>query len=236
MASTAAGGPASTGAGMLPAGTRSLPRPRSGAIETSRASCSRPAGSGSSRAGSLFAGRFGAAVRRSGQRRFLRRFHRRLRQTRMEAMRAWLSSASGACPLASMVSRCAHPAAQVVFALQDPVDHRRRDGELRVPRQIQNGLHFVRDVAHRVQIQESGHALDGVKSAENSVDGFRIGGILVERQQLQLDGGQVLSRLQNEIAQQFRIARQRIVPSDRRLDASRPILCRNPQPSTAPSA
>ena len=51
---------------------------------------------------------------------------------------------------------------------------------------------------------------DGVESAKDRMDGFGVGGVLIERQQLQLDGGQMFSGFQNEIVQQFRIARQRV--------------------------
>ena len=103
-----------------------------------------------------------------------------------------------------------HPAVQVILALQNSIDHRRGDRQPRVPRQIQNRLHFVGHFAHRVQIQEPGHALDGVEAAENRMNRLGVGRILIERQQLQLDRGQMLSRLQNEIVQQLRIAGQRV--------------------------
>jgi len=96
-----------------------------------------------------------------------------------------------------------HPAAQVVLAFEDAVDHRVRDGELGVSGQIQYGFHFMRHVPHCVQVQKPGHPFDRVEPPENRVERLGMGGVLVERQQLQLDGGQMFPRFQDEVLKQL---------------------------------
>ena len=110
-----------------------------------------------------------------------------------------------------------HPTVEVILTLEYSIDYRRGDHQPGVSRQIQNRLHLVGDLADRVQIQEPGHAFDGVESTENRMNRLGIGGILIERQQLQLDRGQVLARFQNEIVQQLRIVSQGVVCRGRRI-------------------
>ena len=100
---------------------------------------------------------------------------------------------------------------EIILALEYSIDDRGGDRDLRVARQVENRFHFVGHVPIASSPRNPAMPFDGVEAAENRVHRLGIGGILIERQQLQLDRGQVLARLEYEIVQQLRIGRQWIV-------------------------
>ena len=68
----------------------------------------------------------------------------------------------------------------VIGALQNHVDENGVDWELRVPGQIEQSFHFVRETLNEAELQKSGQPFDGVKATKNGVNGFTVLGVLFE--------------------------------------------------------
>jgi hypothetical protein len=108
-----------------------------------------------------------------------------------------------------------HPAEQIIRALEDDVDCRRSDRQLRIAGAIEDGLHLVGEFLYFPEFQEPGQPIDRVKTAKDRVQSFRVERIAPDRQGLRLNAGEMLAALEHKIAHQFGVLRrQQVVRGD----------------------
>ena len=91
---------------------------------------------------------------------------------------------------------------QGVRAVEDEVDQLRRDGQGLVSRLVQQCLQVMGKRSDPVQVEEAGHALDGVERPEDGVDVVLVVGLLFEVEDVQLDLADVLEALGDEVFQE----------------------------------
>ncbi len=103
----------------------------------------------------------------------------------------------------------------VVRGGQDQIDRTAGNREPSAAGFIEQSLGFVRYVADLLKFQETGEPLDGVEGAEDGVDGVRGGRVLFDRQNVLLDGFQILGGLGQEVRQEFGIGREGSRPAPR---------------------
>src|SRR6476659_2164514 len=90
----------------------------------------------------------------------------------------------------------------------------------------------MREVAHGVEMQKAGRALEGVKGAKDRIDRGRVGGILLEHEDTLLNALQQFRRLAVEFSQKSKIFWQvevdRWLLGARRYKGCRDFLGRSP--------
>src|SRR6185369_10745720 len=118
----------------------------------------------------------------------------------------------------------AYPAAQIIGALQNHVYGGRGDRQLKVSREIQDGLDFMRELLDFPELQESSQALDGVKPTEYRVKSFRVLRVALDGQHLGFNGGQMFAALEDEVGEKLGILRGQQIVNGRRLNRRLNIL------------
>ena len=84
-------------------------------------------------------------------------------------------------------------------------------GPLGIAGTVQYGLHLVGELLDLPQFQKAGEPLDGMKAAENGVQGFAIGGLALQGEHLGFDVDQVLAAFHDKIRHQLRVQRKRLI-------------------------
>ena len=105
-------------------------------------------------------------------------------------------------PAFLIVPELADHGLQGVRAVEDQVDELRRDGQGLVSRLVQQCLQVMGERPDPVQVEEAGHALDGVERPEDGIDVVLVVGLLFEVEDVQLDLADVLEALGDEVFQE----------------------------------
>ncbi len=98
---------------------------------------------------------------------------------------------------------------QKVTALENHIHACRRDHQLLVAREVENGLDLMGDGLDTLEVQKRSQPFDGVKGAKHTVDHLHAAWVAFKRQHLHFDLREVFPCFYEEVRDQLRVIAQR---------------------------